>query len=213
MSMTDETAFEVGAQSRRHAGRGRLRKRAHAADPVSRRDGYRLRAPAGDRAAVHQQVLHPRSAARELVRALRGGRRVTRCSWCRGATCPSPWARDLGRLPRTRRHARARRRARDLRRRQGERARLLRRRNAARPARSRCAARRATSRVAASRCSRRCSISATPASSRSSSTSRTSRSASSTSRTAACCRAASSRSPSRACARTISSGSTWSTTI
>ena len=36
--------------------------------------------PLRDRAAVHQQVLHPRPAARKLVGGLRGRRRAIRCS-------------------------------------------------------------------------------------------------------------------------------------
>ena len=59
--------------SRRHARRGRLRERTDAADPVRAADRQGPRAPAGDRAALHQQVLHPRPAAGELVRPLRGG--------------------------------------------------------------------------------------------------------------------------------------------
>ena len=43
-------------------------------------------AAAGDGAAVHQQVLHPRPAAGELVRALMRSARATRCSWSPGAT-------------------------------------------------------------------------------------------------------------------------------
>ena len=64
----------------------RVRERADAADPVRAEHAEGAQAPAGDRAAVHQQVLHPRPAARELVRRLRRGARATRCSWSRGAT-------------------------------------------------------------------------------------------------------------------------------
>ena len=65
----------------------RLRERADPADPVQAADAARSHSrPLPDRAALHQQVLHPRPAAGELVRPLRGRSRATRCSWCRGAT-------------------------------------------------------------------------------------------------------------------------------
>ena len=59
-------------QPRRHAGRRGLRERADPADPVRAADAAGARAAAAHGAALHQQVLHPRPAAGELVRALRG---------------------------------------------------------------------------------------------------------------------------------------------
>ena len=78
--------FRGRPQPRADTRRRRLPQRADRADPV--RAVHRARAPpaAADRAAVHQQVLHPRPAAVELVRAPRGRRRATRCSSSRGAT-------------------------------------------------------------------------------------------------------------------------------
>mgnify|MGYP003694630315 CR=1 FL=1 len=49
----------------------RLRERAHSAHPVRAAHRTGLCAAAGDRSAVHQQVLHPRPAAGEFVRPLR----------------------------------------------------------------------------------------------------------------------------------------------
>ena len=61
-------------QPRGDARQRRLPQRADRADPVRADDRARPPAAAADRAAVHQQVLHPRSAARELLRPL--GRRA-----------------------------------------------------------------------------------------------------------------------------------------
>ena len=83
ISMTDEQAFEVGRNVATTPGRGGVRERAVPADRVQAADGEGARAAAADRAAVHQQVLHPRPAARELADPLRGRRRATACSWCR----------------------------------------------------------------------------------------------------------------------------------
>ena len=70
ISITDETAFEVGTQRGGLRRLGGLRERAVPVDPVRAADRQGRDAAAADRAAVHQQVLHPRPAARELVRAL-----------------------------------------------------------------------------------------------------------------------------------------------
>ena len=86
ISMTRRERVRNRPQPRRDARQRRVPQRADPADPVRADDAARSRAAAGDRAAVHQQVLHPRSAAGKLVRAPRGRRRATRCSWFRGAT-------------------------------------------------------------------------------------------------------------------------------
>ena len=54
-------------------GRDRLREPAVPAHPVQAADAEGLFAPLPARSALHQQVLHPRPAARELVHPLRGG--------------------------------------------------------------------------------------------------------------------------------------------
>ena len=59
-------------QPRRHARQRRLPQRADRAPAVRRDDGEGGEATAADRAAVHQQVLHPRPATGELVRPPRG---------------------------------------------------------------------------------------------------------------------------------------------
>ncbi|KAG1387028.1 hypothetical protein G6F59_016588 [Rhizopus arrhizus] len=53
--------------------RGGVREHAVPADPVCAVDRDRARAAVGDRAAEHQQVLHPGPAAREFLRAPCGG--------------------------------------------------------------------------------------------------------------------------------------------
>ena len=133
VSMTDETAFEVGRNVATTPGRCGVRERADPAHPVHAADGAGPRAAVAGRAAVHQQVLHPRPAARELVRRAMRWRRATRCSWCRGATPGAEQGESrLGRLHRAGRDAGDRRGARDQRRRPGQHAGLLRRRHAAR---------------------------------------------------------------------------------
>ena len=67
-------------QPRRHARQRRLPQRADRAAPVRRDDAEGGEAAAADRAAVHQQVLHPRPAAGELVRRATRSRRAIRCS-------------------------------------------------------------------------------------------------------------------------------------
>ena len=67
-------------QSGGHARRRRVPQRADRADPVRADDAEGASAPAVDRSAVHQQVLHPRPAAGRLVRPLGRRPRATRCS-------------------------------------------------------------------------------------------------------------------------------------
>ena len=132
ITTTDEIGVRGGPQHRRHARLGGVRERPHPAHPVHADDGEGVRAAARDRAAVHQQVLHPRPAAGELVRRLRrrpGPHGVRRLLAQRQG---GPRHQDLGRLPARRADEGDRRRARDHGRRPGEHARLLRRRHAAR---------------------------------------------------------------------------------
>ena len=63
ITMTDEAAFEVGRNLALDARQRRVPQRAHRTDPVRADDAARAPAAAADRAAVHQQVLHPRPAA------------------------------------------------------------------------------------------------------------------------------------------------------
>jgi|GEM_PF-4310616 len=58
-----------GPQRGHHRGQRDLREPAVPADRVQTADGQGVRAAAADRAAVHQQVLHPRPAAGQLLRA------------------------------------------------------------------------------------------------------------------------------------------------
>ena len=60
-------------QSRRDARQGRLSQRTDGAHPVRALDARGLQAPAADRAAVDQQVLHPRPQSGKVVHPL-GGR-------------------------------------------------------------------------------------------------------------------------------------------
>ena len=60
-------------QRRHHRRRGGVRERAVPADRIQAAHRQGLRAAVAAGAAVHQQVLHPRPAARELADPLRGG--------------------------------------------------------------------------------------------------------------------------------------------
>ena len=73
-------------QRRDRARQGRVPERHPAAHPVRAVDRQGARAAAADRAAVDQQVLHPRSRPAEILHPLRGRRRASRCSWCAGST-------------------------------------------------------------------------------------------------------------------------------
>ena len=87
-------------QSRGDARARRLPQSADRADPVRADDGARAPAAARHRSALHQQVLHPRPAAVELVRPLRrraGPHRVRHLVAQRAARARAP---RLGRLPR-----------------------------------------------------------------------------------------------------------------
>ena len=142
ISMSDEQRVRGRPQPRGDARQRRLPQRADRAAPVRADDRARAPAPARDRAAVHQQVLHPRPAARELLRAL-GRRRGAHgvhdllAQHPAGARPHRRWDDYLeqGVLPRHRR------REGDRRQRERQRARLLRRRHAARVRARRAAAR------------------------------------------------------------------------
>ena len=86
ISQTDVEAFEVGRNVATAPGKVvfqndllQLIQYAPSTESV-------LRAAAADRAAVDQQVLHPRSRPAEVLHPLRGRRRASRCSWCPGST-------------------------------------------------------------------------------------------------------------------------------
>lgn len=119
-------------EPRVYRGRGRVRERPDPADPVHAEDGQGVRAAAADRAAVHQQVLHPRPATREFARRARaverpsGVPRVVAQRGCVGR------AQDVGRLHERRAARGDRRGAADQRPRADQHARLLRRRHDAR---------------------------------------------------------------------------------
>ena len=65
ISQTDASAFEVGRNLATTPGKVVYPERPPAAHPVRAHDGEGARAAAADRAAVDQQVLHPRSRAGE----------------------------------------------------------------------------------------------------------------------------------------------------
>ena len=73
IAQTDMSAFEVGRNVAVDARQGGAAHRADGADPVCADDGDRPRDAAPDRAALDQQVLHSRSCAGKLLRALGGG--------------------------------------------------------------------------------------------------------------------------------------------
>ena len=91
VSMTDETAFEVGRDLATTPGAVVHRKPIHAIDRVPRPPRSGVRVSAGNACRPASQVRHPRPATGETRCALRR-QRGTPCSWFRGATCRPPWA-------------------------------------------------------------------------------------------------------------------------
>ena len=86
ISQTDVEAFEVGRNIATSPGKVvfqndliQLIQYAPSTDSVHA-------SAAADRAALDQQVLHPRPRAAEVVHPLHGRARASRCSWCPGST-------------------------------------------------------------------------------------------------------------------------------
>ena len=101
ISMTDETAFEVGRNLAITPGAVVYENDFMQLIQYQPPTADRARATAGDGAALHQQVLHPRPAAGKLLRPLcrRAGHTVFMVSWRNMP--PEMGQRDLGRLPRS----------------------------------------------------------------------------------------------------------------
>ncbi len=125
---------------------GGLRKRTAASDPVQAAHAEGLRAAAADRAALHQQVLHPRSVAGRLARALCAGAGSAGVHPVVAQRGSVDRAQDLGRFRRGRRAGEYRCREGHHRRSADQHARLLHRRHHSRHC-ARGGARRATGRV------------------------------------------------------------------
>ena len=80
ITMTDMEAFKIGENIATTPGKVVYQNELMQLHPV-RADDREGEAPAAaDHAALDQQVLHPRSAAEELLHPLGGRRRATRCS-------------------------------------------------------------------------------------------------------------------------------------
>ena len=81
ISQTDVDAFEVGRNVATAPGKVDLAERRDAAHPVRADHREGARPAAADRAALDQQVLHPRSRPGEIVHPLSPCRRASPCSW------------------------------------------------------------------------------------------------------------------------------------
>ena len=87
---SDARAFKLGVNLASDARQGGLPQRPHRAHPVRADDAGGLQAPAPDRAAVDQQVLHPRPQSGEVVHPLGGGSRVDRVRHLLGQSGRAP---------------------------------------------------------------------------------------------------------------------------
>ena len=76
--MADDRGLRTRQEHRHSAGQGRLPERCHAAHPVRTDDSDGVPAAAADLAAVDQQVLHSRPAARQFLHPLRRRPRLYR---------------------------------------------------------------------------------------------------------------------------------------
>jgi len=82
VSMTDETAFQLGRKRRHEPGQGDLPERPGAAHPVPADHERGVPPAARDHPALDQQVLHPRPAEKNSSSAGRGaGHTVFVMSW------------------------------------------------------------------------------------------------------------------------------------
>jgi len=68
ISQTDESAFEIGRNVATSERNGRFRERPDPIDPVQAIDAQGAGPAVPDRAALHQQVLHPGSATGDTLR-------------------------------------------------------------------------------------------------------------------------------------------------
>ncbi len=106
VSQTDESDVRGRPQRRHERRRSGVRERAVPADRIQAADGQGARAAAAVRAAVHQQVLHPRPAARQLADPLRGQPGASHLRRQLAQPRREHRRQDLGRLHRRRGHLR-----------------------------------------------------------------------------------------------------------
>src|SRR5262245_23819387 len=98
-----------GVDDLSHTRKGRVPERAHAAHPVRAADADGLPPPAPDRAALDQQVLHPRPAPEELIHPLGRGTGAHGVRDLVGESRSEPRRDELRGLHDARRRRRARR--------------------------------------------------------------------------------------------------------
>ena len=104
---SDARAFKLGVNIATTPGKVDLPQRADRAHPVRADDARGLQAPALDRAAVDQQILHPRPQSREVVHPLGGGAGAHRLRHLLGQSGRAPRRQGFRRLY-ARRHPRPR---------------------------------------------------------------------------------------------------------